>query len=218
MGALGARGVRVHADDLHALGQKRVKLVLHALGAHAVGAHVAAAAVEAAGGRVRVGAHRPGAAAGVAHERVGALVVGEGAAAVRAPGTHPHRRHMRKVGKPAAVEEQHGLRDARRRPSAWARGAEKTPRRPPRNCSAMSTMVTFGKNGGARRLPGMLTYRVQGRPRKRPARQRARLSREGVALPQHQAQPRWRPCGRQPRGRGSAGRSPACRRPRAPRR
>ena len=109
VGTLSARGVRVHTDDLDTLGQEHGKLVLDALGSHAVGAQVATSAVGATGRGVWVGAHGPAAAASVAHEGMGALVVRERRGAVRALGHAAALAAHEEVREAAPVEEQHGL-------------------------------------------------------------------------------------------------------------
>ena len=109
MRVLSARGIGVHANDGDVLGQHLVQCVLNLLRAQAHFCQVAAAAFGATTRGCRIGLHAPGRTAGVALQRVRALVIrerggtmiaGRDAAALAA---HQKRR------KTATVVQQHGL-------------------------------------------------------------------------------------------------------------
>ena len=109
MRVLAARGIGVHANDGDVVGQHLVQCVLDLLRAQTHFCQVAAAALRTATRGRRIGLHAPGRTAGVALQRVRALVVRERGGAVVAGGhaaafaAHEERR------KAATVVQQHGL-------------------------------------------------------------------------------------------------------------
>ena len=103
MATFALRGVGVHAHHREAVGQVGPQLVLDALGPHAELAQIVATALGADRG------NRIGAPAGMAHERVAALVVGQRGRALLALGNEAAVPAQQELGKAALVVQQDGL-------------------------------------------------------------------------------------------------------------
>ena len=109
MRILTARGIGVHANDGDVVGQHLVKCVLNLLRAQAHFCQVAAAALGAATRGRRIGLHAPGRSAGVALQRVRALVVRKRGGAVIAGGDATAFAAHQEGRKAATIVQQHGL-------------------------------------------------------------------------------------------------------------
>ena len=109
MRVLATRGIGVHANDGDILGQHLVQRVLDLLCAQTHFCQVATAAFRATAHGRRIGLHAPGRSAGVALQRVRALVVRKRRGAVVAGGNAATLAAHQKRRKTAAVVQQHGL-------------------------------------------------------------------------------------------------------------
>ena len=109
MRVLAARGIGVHANDDDVVGQHLVQCVLDLLRAQPHFCQVAAAALGTATRGRRIGLHAPGRSAGVALQRVRALMIRERGGAVVAGGHAAAFAAHQKRRKAATVVQQHGL-------------------------------------------------------------------------------------------------------------
>ena len=109
MRVLAARGIGVHANDGDVVGQHLVQCVLDLLRTQAHFCQVAAATLGTATRGRRIGLHAPGRSAGVALQRVRALVVRERGGAVIAGGDATALAAHQEGRKAAAVMQQHSF-------------------------------------------------------------------------------------------------------------
>ena len=109
MRALGARGIGIHADYRHILGQQSAQGVLDLLGAQPHFGEVAAPTFGTGAAVLGVRTHAIGGTAGMALQCMGALMIGERRGAVLARGNAPALATHEEAREPTAVVEQHGL-------------------------------------------------------------------------------------------------------------